>query len=173
VRLFPEIIGADFAALDPCLQGIHGGESKTWQGTVTVERGVSLIARALGILASLPPAMRAAPIEIRIEATSRGERWSRLFAHRHRMASTLYRKDDLLVERLGPAALTFRLLVQRGALKWQLARVSVARIPLPLAWFQIFAKLDARDGRYHFVVDSSLLKFGRIVRYEGLLDASA
>ena len=44
---------------------------------------------------------------------------------------------------------------------------------LPLKWFRIAATIKARDGRYHFVVDSELIGVGRIVRYEGLLDAAA
>jgi len=38
---------------------------------------------------------------------------------------------------------------------------------------RISATIDSRDGRYHFFVDSELRGIGRIVRYEGLLDAAS
>jgi Domain of unknown function (DUF4166) len=171
--LFPSLLGAQFAALDPCLRWVHSGESRRLRGLVTVERGSGVVARMLGVLASLPAAMWDAPIEVRIEITGRGEKWVRLFAGQHLMVSTLKREGDLLVERLGPAALKFRLVVRDGTLEWLLEHIAVFGIALPLKWFRIAATIKARDGRYHFVVDSKLIGVGRIVRYEGLLDAAA
>jgi hypothetical protein len=171
--LFPSVLGAQFAALDPCLKWVHSGESRSLRGSVTVERGSGVVARILGIVASLPAAMRDAPIEVRIEVSEANEKWVRLFAGQHLMVSTLKREGELLVERLGPAALKFRLLVRDGTLEWVLEHVAVFRIALPLKWFRIAATIMARDDGYHFVVDSELIGVGRIVRYEGLLDAAA
>ena len=80
---------------------------------------------------------------------------------------------QLLVERLGPGTLEFRLVVREGTLEWVLEHIEAFGIALPLKWFRIAATIKARDGRYHFVVDSELIGVGRIVRYEGLLDAAA
>jgi hypothetical protein len=171
--LFPFVLGAEFDALDPCLKRVHRGESLKLEGTVAVERGTSLVARALGAIASLPSAVTNAPIEVQIEASSRGERWIRVFAMRHCMVSTLHRDGELLAERLGPATLKFRLSVRGGGMEWVLERISACGIPLPLRWFRISATIDSRDGRYHFSVNSELRGVGRIVRYEGLLDAAA
>jgi Domain of unknown function (DUF4166) len=171
--LFPSVLGVDFATLDSCLRWVHGGDSRQLRGRVTVKRGVSVVAKVLGVLASFPSAMTDAPIEVRIEVTDKGETWTRLFASHHLMVSTLQMDRGLLVERLGPAELKFRLLVQDGTLEWVLERIAVFGIVLPLRWFSISARIDSRDGRYHFVVDSELRGVGRIVRYEGLLDAAA
>ena len=171
--LFPSVLGAQFAALDPCLRWVHSGESRRLRGSVTVERGSSVVARLLGVLASLPAAMRDAPIEVRIEVSGTGEKWVRLFAGQHLMVSGLRRDGDLLVERLGPAALKFRLVVRDGALEWVLEHIAVFGIALRRKWFRIAATIKARDGRYHFAVNSELIGAGRIVRYEGLLDATA
>jgi hypothetical protein len=171
--LFPSVLGTQFAALDPCLRWVHSGESRRLRGSVTVERGSGVVARMLGVLASLPAAMCDAPIEVRIEVTGTGEKWLRLFAGQHLMVSTLKRDGELLVERLGPAALKFRLAVRDGTLEWALEHIAAFGIALPLKWFRIAATIKARDGRYHFVVDSELIGVGRIVRYEGLLDAAA
>jgi hypothetical protein len=171
--LFHSVLGAQFAALDPCLRWVHSGESRRLRGSVTVERGSSVVARMLGFLASLPAAMWKAPMEVRIEASGTGEKWVRLFAGQHLMVSTLTRDGELLVERLGPAALKFRLVVRDGTLEWVLEHIAAFGIALPLKWFRIAATVNARDGRYHFLVDSELIGVGRIVRYEGLLDAAA
>jgi Domain of unknown function (DUF4166) len=167
--LFPSVLGADFEALDPCVKRVHSGKSMNLEGTAAVERGASLIARALGAIASLPPAVGTAPIEVKIDASGRGERWIRIFPPSHRMVSTLHGDGELLVERLGPAVLKFRLSVRDGAMEWVLEHISACGIPLPRKWFRISATIDSRDGRYHFFVDSELRGVGRIVRYEGLL----
>jgi hypothetical protein len=171
--LFPSVLGAEFTALDPCLKRVHSGEPLKLRGTVAVDRGRSLVARALGAIASLPPAATSARIDVQIESSDKGERWIRVFGTSHSMVSTLHRDRELLVERLGPAALKFRLSACGGGLQWVLEHISACGIPLPLKWFRISATIDSRDGRYHFFVDSELRGVGRIVRYEGLLDAVA
>jgi Domain of unknown function (DUF4166) len=171
--LFPSVLGVEFSSLDSLLRWVHSGDSRELWGCVTVERGTSVVAQVLGVLASLPSAMTDEPIEVRIEVTEKGETWTRLFASRHLMVSTLRGDRGLLVERLGPAAFKFRLLVRDGTLEWILEHVAAFGIALPLSWFRISATIDSRDGRYHFVVDSELRGVGRIVRYEGLLDAAA
>jgi len=171
--LFPSVLGAQFAALDPLLRWVHSGEPRRLRGSVTVERGSGVVARMAAVLASLPAAMWDAPIEVLIEVSGTGEKWGRLFAGQHLMVSTLKRDGELLVERVGPAVLKFRLVARNGALEWVLEHVAAFGIALPLKWFLLAATIRARDGRYHVVVDSELIGVGRIVRYEGLLDAAA
>jgi uncharacterized protein DUF4166 len=171
--LFPSVLGAEFAALDPCLRWVHSGESRRLKGTVTVKRGRSFLARALGALASLPSTMIDAPIEVQIERTRKGERWTRLFTGGARMISTLRRDGDLLVEELGPATLKFRLSARGGGMQWALQSIAALNISLPVTWFRVSAAIESRDGRYHFIVDSELRGAGRIVRYEGSLDGAA
>jgi hypothetical protein len=171
--LFPSVLGVEFATLDSRLRWVHSGESRQLRGFVTVKRGTSVVAKVVGVLASLPSAMTDAPIEVRIEVTEEGETWTRPFANHHLMVSTLQMDQGLLVERLGPAAFKFRLLARDGTLEWVLEHITAFGIALPLKWFRISATIDSRDGRYHFAVDSELRGVGRIVRYEGLLDAAA
>jgi hypothetical protein len=170
--LFPSRLGARFAFLDPDLQWVHGGESRDLLGTVTVERGTSLIATALSALTSLPPTLHNAPIRIRIDVAGDKERWIRTYAGRHIMSSTLYKDGSALVERVGPATLTFRIVERDSGMDWQLQKVSMLGIPLPAAWFEISARVDMQQGRYHFLIESALRRIGRIVRYEGLLNVS-
>jgi Domain of unknown function (DUF4166) len=170
--LFPSRLRAAFSQLDPKLQWVHNGASRDLSGTVTVERGTSSIARLLGALTSLPPALQAAPIRVRIDVQKDKERWMRTYSGTHVMSSTLYKSGGALVERAGPAALTFRVIARDAGMDWQLEKVSMLGIPLPAKWFEISARVDMQQGRYHFLIDSSLSWVGRIVRYEGLLDVS-
>jgi Domain of unknown function (DUF4166) len=170
--LFPSRLGLAFSQLDPQLQWVHSGESRTLRGTVTVERGASAIAKILGALTSLPPTLRNAPIEVRIDIGGDKERWTRTYAGSHVMSSTLYRDGGALVERVGPGVLTFRVIARDTGMDWQLEEVSMLGIPLPAKWFQISARVDMQQGRYHFLIDSALRGIGRIVRYEGWLDVN-
>jgi hypothetical protein len=167
--LFPSRLGVAFSQLDPQLQWVHSGESRTLSGTVTVERGASAIAKILGALTSLPPTLRNAPIEVRIDGGDK-ERWTRTYAGSHVMSSTLYRHGEVLAERVGPGVLTFRVIARDTGMDWQLEKVSMLGIPPPATWFQSSARVDMQQGRYHFLIDSALRGVGRIVRYEGLLD---
>jgi hypothetical protein len=168
--LFPSRLGGDFEHLDPRLQWVHSGESRDLRGTVTVKRGTSFIAKILGMLTSLPPALKNAPVQVRIEIKGDKERWIRTYGGTHRMSSTLFRHGNALVEQLGPASFTFRLVARDGGIDWRLEHVSMIGVPLPASWFQIFARVDVQNGRYHFSIDSTLRGIGRIVSYEGLLD---
>ena len=168
--LFPSRLGAAFAQLDPTLQWVHNGASREMRGTVTVERGTSTLANLLGALTSLPPALQDAPIEVRIDTAGEKERWVRTYAGRHQMSSTLYRGGSALIEQVGPVALKFRVITRNAGMDWQLERVSILKVPLPARWFEISARVDVQQGRYHFLIDSALRGIGRIVRYEGLLD---
>jgi hypothetical protein len=170
--LFPSLLGAEFPALDPCLRWIHSGESRRLSGRVTVERGRSFIAAALGFLAALPTAMVDAPIEVSIECTPEGETWTRLFGGSQAMSTTLHSDGELLVEKLGPGVLKFRLSARGGGITWKLEHITAFGIALPVRWFCVSAAIGSRNGRYHFIVDSALRGVGRIVRYEGVLDAA-
>ena len=122
--LFPSVLGVEFAALDPCLRWVHSGDSRKLRGRVTVERGTNIAAKVLGVVTTLSSTMTDAPIEVRIEVTEIGETWARLFASHHLTVSTLQRDRGLLVERLGPVAFKFRLLVRDGTLEWVLEHIS-------------------------------------------------
>jgi Domain of unknown function (DUF4166) len=168
--LFPSVLAAQFFELPHVVRWVHCGETRHLAGTVSVERGSSWVARCLAALVSLPPAMQSAPIKVEIACGEHGERWTRLFRQGHRMQSTLAARSGLLFERLGPARLVFRLAVDNGTLRWRLARVTVAGIPLS-RWFNASAQIEELEGRYHFDVEASLARMGRIIRYQGVLHA--
>lgn len=172
VPLFPTLLGVEFPLLDPCIRRIHEGSSGKWRGRVQVARGRTMIARLLGLVASLPSETTETPIEVNIETSARGERWVRIFADGSRMTSTLDTRGGLLAEHLGLVSVYFKVLRRDAGVEWLLERIVMAGIPLPVRWFEINARIDVRDGRYHFLVDSAVRGGGRLMRYEGFLDAA-
>jgi hypothetical protein len=152
--LFRSLLGADFEDLDPRLRWVHGGESRVLRGTATVERGTTFAAAVLCALASLPRTMHDAPIEVRIEVTGQGERWTRMFGQGRAMRSTLRRSGNFLAEQLGPAKLKFILGVRKTDLEWTLVRISLAGIPLPVEWFRVTARVGVRSNRCHSELES-------------------
>jgi hypothetical protein len=169
--LIPGILGGDFARLDACIRRVHGGGSSRWRGRASVERGTSFVAMALGRFASLPAAIADTPIEVDIEASPHGERWIRVFGDRSRMISTLGVCGGLLVEHLGLVSVYFRLVFRDAGVDWVFERLCAAGLPLPGHWFRISARIEVRQGRYHFAVAAALRGGVGLVRYEGWLDA--
>jgi Domain of unknown function (DUF4166) len=172
VGLFPSLLGATFQRLDSPVRNVHCGSSRRLYGTATVTRGRSTLARILSAAASLPRTANQLAIEVQITTNERAENWVRYFGDSRPMQSTLCARHGLLVERLGPAELTFRLRERDGGIEWSLVQISALGMRLPIRWFAVTAYSGAHAGRYTFAIDAALRGIGRIIRYEGELDVT-
>jgi hypothetical protein len=170
IGLFPSLLGATFQRLESPVRNVHCGSSRKLFGTATVTRGRSTLARILCAAASLPRTANQLAIEVQITTNERAEHWTRYFGDSRPMRSMLCARRDLLVERLGPAKLTFRLRERDGGIEWSLVQISALGIRLPIGWFSVSAYSGARAERYTFAIDAGLRGIGRIIRYEGELD---
>ena len=168
--LFPSLLGPAFGALPIAVRAVHDGRSLTLRGTATVTQGTSLLSRVLARAASLPPAQKGVPLEVRIDAQPQHEIWTRRYGDDHVMRSALRRHGREFTERLGLATLQFSLHGSEHGIAWQLSKVRVLGVPLPLRWFDVQATATAPQGRYRFTVQAALRGIGLIVRYEGELD---
>ena len=171
--LFPTLLGPEFAALPGAVSSVHDGRSLMLRGTATVTQGASLFGRLLARAASLPPAQRDVPLEVKIEAQSHQEIWTRRYGDAHVMRSVLRRCDHGFTESLGLATLQFRLQGSEQGIAWQLTHVRAFGLLLPLSWFDVQASATAPQDRYRFKVQAALRGIGLIVRYEGELDVVA
>lgn len=169
ISLFQRLLGDEFQALAPSVRVMHGAGRHGASGCAEIFRTAhpigALIARAMG----LPPTASAVPIVVDFLPTASGERWRRRFG-RHRLESSLVARDGLLVERLGPAAFSFRLARHGGGLRWEFQRLTVLGLPWP-RWLspQVHALESEADGRYRFAVTVALPWIGSLVRYHGSL----
>lgn len=173
-RLFQSLLGPAFAELPKANQAMHqiAGPSEA-RGEARIERGPNLLARLIGGMARMPAAAERAPLLVRFQpVNSFTEQWTRQFGTQA-FSSRLSMEAGLLVERLFPLTLRFRLQVVDGVVHWQLqdARV-LGLLPMP-RWFA--PKVEAREwsvaDRYHFLAGVSLPGIGLIVRYQGSLDS--
>jgi hypothetical protein len=85
------------------------------------------------------------------------------------MSSTLCGRMGLLEERLGPVSMSFQLLARAGGIDWVLRRVAFLGCPLPVRWFRVVSRSEARADCYHFAVEAELVGVGPVIRYEGAL----
>lgn len=169
VGLFPSLLGAAFRRLDSPVRNVHSGGSRRLSGTATVTRGRSLLARILCVAASLPRTANQVALEVHITTNERAEHWTRYFGDSRPMRSMLCARRGLLVERLGPVKLTFRLSDRDGGIDWSLVEISALGVKLPTSWFAVSAFSGARAERYTFAI-STVRGVGPIIRYEGELD---
>lgn len=167
--LFPGLLGAGFATLQPRVRTLHLREGvQCLSGEVEVARGTRWLSRLCAWATRLPPSGHA-PITVEIVAMPGHERWTRYVAG-HAMPSRLWSRDGLLCEKLGLVNFGFRLRAEDGAIVWRVERVQVFGLRLPAAWFEhVGARESERDGRYHFDVSAALPLAGLLVRYRGWL----
>lgn len=171
--LFQSLLGASYTRLHALIRDVHGGRSLRLQGIATVTRGGSLLARAICHLAALPEPQVDGPVRVELLAGADEEIWTRWFSDSMPMRSQLRAVDGLLVERLGPLRLRFRLVESGGAVEWFLQSVSFLGIPAPARWLRhTTARCTGLDGRYCFEVTAALPFVGEIVSYRGCVNAT-
>jgi hypothetical protein len=169
--IFESLLGSSFQKLSPAVRAVHCGRSVRLEGSASVTRGTSLIARILCRLLALPDPQRNAPVTVILEASAAGETWSRWYGSSPAMRSRIERRGPVLVERFGALALHFRVVVQGGQLVWLPIRVTLLGIPLPMRMFSgVAARASEKHGRYAFAVSMSLPIIGDVISYEGVAD---
>lgn len=169
--LFARVLGGAFADLPPRVRALHARPgTHRYRGIAHVVRGTSFLSRLCGWAARLPPAGEDVAVEVRIDAASGRERWTRRFGG-HAMTSDLQADGIVLRERLGLVTFGFLLSVTDTGLLWNVCEVRALGVPLPVRGFAgVIARESEHGGRYRFAVAAALPFAGEIVRYEGWLD---
>jgi hypothetical protein len=171
--LFRGLLGPQFDHLAPRVREVHAGRTLQLRGRATVTRGDALLGRIIGRLVSLPDAQSEAPTRIELVVDGGSETWTRRFGASRPMRSHLHAREHLLIERLGPLRLGFRLRAGDGAILWQLESVSFLGVPAPRNWFaRATARSYEQQGRYCFEVDVALPLIGHLIGYRGSADVS-
>jgi hypothetical protein len=168
--LFAQLLGPSFGELADTIQRVHDARPiKTLRGRCAIQRGNSVLARALARIAALPPAGNDVAVEVRIETGADGEIWTRNFGG-HIMRSRLSTRAGLLRERLGPVTLSFALTAVEQRLQWRAVGADFLGVPLPkMCWSGAHASEFMQSNRYTFDVQASLPAVGLLVHYRGWL----
>ncbi|MBV8656849.1 MAG: DUF4166 domain-containing protein [Burkholderiales bacterium] len=170
--------GPHFSSLHPMLQGLHrhGG---TLRGPLQIEFGRGLggwigrrLARKLGIPTDLPQCGFVVDIQHEADRLI----WRRQFENGSDMVSIFTPigawPAGYWVEATGVLQLRLTVDVVDGGWYWRPLAVRLAGMPLPM-W--LFPSTDAykraENGRYRFAVVFKLPLLGRILSYQGLLEA--
>ncbi len=171
--LYARVLGPKRKLLPEQVWALHDSPASIgrWQGTADVDRGHSALSRLVGALAGLPPEGRSVPLTVTLAPQDGAESWSRDFGG-HIFRSRQFAAGLQIMERIGPAKLTFEPLVDPDtrSLSLRLSGVRVFGIPVPRAlWPAIKTREWQEGGRYRFHVEARLPFAGRLVRYTGWL----
>jgi len=172
--LYRRLLGDAYDGLPAPLRAMHDlGDRMSAEGTATVTRGTSLLARLAAALVGFPRAGENVPVRVDFTREDGRERWTRTFAGRS-FHSTQEpgsgRCEWLVCERFGPLCIGMALVLEGERLRLIVRRCSVFGIVLPL-WLapRGDAYEYAADGRFHFHVEISHPFTGLIVGYRGWL----
>jgi hypothetical protein len=172
--LYRRLLGEAYDSMpDPlrAMHDLHG--AMTAEGSATVTRGRSLLARIAAAMVGFPQAGENVPLRVDFKIEDGRERWTRRFAGRAFHSTQEQgrgRFEWLVCERFGPLCVGMALVLDEGKLRLVVRRWSVLGIPLPL-W--LAPRGDsyeyAENGKFHFHVEIRHPFTGLIVGYRGWL----
>jgi hypothetical protein len=176
--LYRRVLGDAYDTLPPALRRMHDLERHlVAEGRAEVERGNGIIARLVAAAMGFPPAGVDVPVVVDFRRENCREIWRRNFAGSEFASIQEGGQggfDRLLVERFGPAAFGFALVVEAGKLRLLLRRWSLFGLAMPLALAPACDAYEFEElGRFRFLVDLRLKWVGLIVRYQGWLQRRA
>jgi uncharacterized protein DUF4166/saccharopine dehydrogenase-like protein len=172
--LYRRLLGDAYALLPAPLQTMHGLDgAMVAEGSATVERGGSLLARLAAALIGFPRAGTDVPVKVEFRSENGRETWRRTFAGRSFFSTQEQgrgRFEWLLCERFGPLNAGMALVLEAGRLRLIVRRWSLFGIPMPLALAPRGDSYEyAESGRFHFHVEIAHALTGPIVAYRGWL----
>jgi hypothetical protein len=172
--LYRRLLGEAYDALPAPLRAMHDLNGKmVAEGSATVTRGTSLLARLVAAVVGFPRAGEDVPVKVEFKLENGRERWTRIFAGRA-FHSTQEQGQGrfawLVCERFGPLCVGMALELDDGKMRLVVRRWSVFGIPLPL-WLAPGGDSYeyAENGRFHFHVEIGHPFTGLIVAYKGWL----
>jgi hypothetical protein len=169
--LYSRVMGSDFEMLPGSVKALHTviGDAGA-QGTATILRGRSVLARLVCALMGFPSSGET-KLHVWLSERNGVERWTRSFGV-NTFSSELYQRGRRLIERFGPLRFTFDLPGSPDGLKMIMKGWSIFHIPLPLILApRCRASEWEEDGTFCFEVELAFLWHAKIIRYTGRLQA--
>ena len=169
-RLYPRILGAAFDKLPRAVREAHD-TATLMRGTVTVERGDSIISGIAGVFAGFPAACANAPCEVRFDLIGESERWTRNM-NGSIYVSTLTPADEphCFDESFGLYAFRFRVHTSKEGAHFELIKHTLCGIPVPrMLWPRIETRESDVDRSYTFLAEARTFTGALLVRYAGRL----
>ena len=172
--LFQQVLGSAWDELPQQIRQLHDvSGSCTLSGSAKISRGTSLVARVIGSITGFPPAGKAVPLSVSMNATNGRERWTRDFdGHRFSSVMSLGRKraEHLLQEQFGPAKFALALVWDGQCLHYVPRSWTFLGVPLPRRMAPQGKMIEfVENDVFHFHVEIKLPIIGMIVTYQGHL----
>lgn len=169
--LYRRVLADRFDALPGRVRELHDVARATrWAGRADVERSDSLAGRLVVAFAGLPAAGRDQPLTVTFAPAGGQEIWTRTFSGRV-FRSVQGENWGRLWEQVGPARLTFDVLVGPEGLSLRIGSLRVLGVPVPARLLPTAETREWEDGgRYHFSVVARAPLIGLLVRYQGWLE---
>lgn len=171
LSMYERAMGERYSRLDRSVRRLHRLSGKqTLRGWVETDAPSSLTARLLALFLGTPTKSARGPVLFEIEAGPDGEVWTRRFPSKT-TTSRLRLADGSIVERHGPARLTFEVHETVGALEMRLVRLHLFGIPMPRVLMpQITAEEIGHADLLQFRVEATLPRAGVVASYRGHLE---
>jgi hypothetical protein len=176
--LYQRVLGQSWDLLAPEIRQLHSVSSvSSFVGRCTVDRGRNPLSWLVATLIGFPKAGSDQSIAVTLKVDSDGERWTRSSGGRT-FSSVQHlgrgRSEWLVRERFGPVSVDMALVVDGTTLRYRVRRWALLGIPLPLSLGPRSSAVEsAQDGKFRFQVEIGHPFTGLIVRYCGLLTATA
>ncbi|MBV8839320.1 MAG: DUF4166 domain-containing protein [Alphaproteobacteria bacterium] len=172
--LYRRLLGDAYATLPAPLRAMHDlRDALSAEGTATVMRGTSLLARLAAAIVGFPRAGENVAVRVDFVRENGRERWTRTFAGRafhSTQEAGQGRSAWLVCERFGPVCVAMALVTDKGILRLVVRRWSLFGIPMPRFLAPGGEAYEyAADGRFHFHVEIGHPFTGLIVAYRGFL----
>lgn len=168
--LFAIAMGSDFKNLHPALQTFHSAQGEHFfEGIVLTHETTGFVARAMAWVLGTPSERKEGPLQFKLIADGPRETWTRFFPGKT-MSSVMRLVDGRVVERLGPAEVTFSLRAANTSLAMELVALHFFGIRCP-RWLMptIEATEFGKNESLHFSVRATLPFIGTVARYVGHL----
>jgi hypothetical protein len=169
--LYRRALGPSFDALPPALRHLHSGAGiQVFDGEAEVVHG-NAIARPFVRLAGFPGRSGRMPIRLTIRSDGDGEVWERSFGGHITRSRQWLAGPGRIAERIGPATLLMRPVVDGALLRMPVAGLRGFGLPLPSALLEGGGGVEHVEpgGGIAFDVCATALLIGPLIRYRGVL----
>lgn len=176
--LYREALGADYDRLPAIIRAMHDVRGRhTAHGCGRVRRSTHLFGRLLATFLGMPAEASSATIAVSftlrdgVESITRSYDGAILITHQA-IAPGARGEKPLLMERFGPVKLFIRLEGDEAGVTFHLQACRLLGLPMPSVLApRLTARERVSEGKYHYFVQVALPFLGRLIEYEGLLNA--
>lgn len=174
MSVYRRLLGPKFEQMPATLRMLHDGtRSSVWRGRADVERGSSVVLRLLATLFRLPPSGANQPLTLTFEQDGSAEIWTRTFG-RQRFRSVQFARGRQLHEQVGLSRLIMDVTADASGLQLTMRGTRLIGMPLPPFLVPTIRAVETEQhGRFHFDVEATLPRLGRLIHYRGWLEPVA